>query len=668
MKFVNLKECYNKNIVEIGGKAKWLGKLKKIKEIQVPDGICIETKYYKNFLLNHKYNKDINQLKEDSIQFPIHARKNLSKIREIIKYKSKINDDFINDILQDLKEINIDIKDGIIVRSSSQCEDNESKSYAGVFTSTVSVCDIQTLKMAILNTWASQFSEVLFTYDIINSKSLMAIVIQKMVKAENYGVLFSKAPMDKRFMLVEGGNTVSQIVDGFTPNNTFFVDRNSKKIVDCHDKIIFDYYKELIDNSVLIENTFNMYCDLEWAIDGKSTYILQCRPITFYDNKFEYKIIEQDDVRDCENVYLGPCEKYLIKFIGKQYLFRKEVRNNEYNVYKQIFLIINESNVVDKAINKCISYFNECKFVIIEFGDKKKTVTCKVSDIYGVLHKQIEDEFKPIYCRIGELIDAEKSGYACINEKGECLIEYTEGRMTDIQKGIFEPIKVLIKDNNTLYISKPEIKIINTIDKNTGKKVNKEFNDKEYPYLRDNEIRDLEQFTKRMSKTFKNSSFEWYISDSKLFGKDISVESEVLFYTKEMHNIISPGSAKGIVYKINNLELLDEISEEYELSLYAHDENDYSVLKNPEVDKIIKELKKYKKPIIFAERPTNGILTFANWIGGCVFMHGSVLSHIGICMREKQIPSCINRELYDKVVDKQSIVEIKNGFAKIKEK
>ena len=77
---------------------------------------------------------------------------------------------------------------------------------------------------------------------------------------------------------------------------------------------------------------------------------------------------------------------------------------------------------------------------------------------------------------------------------------------------------------------------------------------------------------------------------------------------------------------------------------------------------------KYNKPIVFAKRPTNGILAFANLIGGCVFKYGSVLSHIGICMREKHIPSCINKELYDNVQNKQSIVEIDNGLVRILKK
>lgn len=430
---------------------------------------------------------------------------------------------------------------------------------------------------------------------------------------------------------------------------------------------MINYYEELIENTTIIEKIFSMYCDIEWAIDDKNTYILQCRPITFFDDKFDYKIIEQDNVKSCEKVYLGSCEKYLNNFIGKQYLFRKEVIKNKYNVYKQVFVIINNYNAVEDAIRECINYFKLCKFVIIEFGDKKKTVTCKVEDINSVLHEQVEEEknFKTIYCRIGELICAEKSGYSCINENGECLIEYTKGRMTDIQRGICEPIKVLIKENEATYITKPRIKYINTVDNSTGKKINKKFDDTIYPYLEDNEISNLEKFTNVMSKSFSNSSFEWYISGGKLFGKDISVESETLLYNKEMQNIIAMGSAKGTVYKINDLELLDTISEEYELSLYAHDEGDYSVLNNPEIIKIIKELKELDKPIIFAERPSNGILTLANWIGGCVFKYGSVLSHIGICMREKHIPSCINIELYNKVINKKTIIEIKDGYAKI---
>ena len=53
VKYIDLRECYNKEVSEVGGKAKWLGKLNTVEGINVPRGICIPTEYYKKF--KYKY-------------------------------------------------------------------------------------------------------------------------------------------------------------------------------------------------------------------------------------------------------------------------------------------------------------------------------------------------------------------------------------------------------------------------------------------------------------------------------------------------------------------------------------------------------------------------------------------------------------------------------------
>lgn len=664
MKFIDLKVCFNEDVATIGGKAKWLGMLNKIPNIDVPEGICISTEYFERFLSSHPCLKEIDKLRRDSLENPIHTRKNLSKIREIIK-DSELSVKFLEDITKDLNSLGISLKDGIAVRSSSQCEDNRKRSYAGIFSSTVNVCNTKALKQAILDTWASQFSEVSYVYDLESKDSSMAIVIQKMIYTNAYGVLFSKSPNDNRYMLIERGNSVSQIVDGVGAEQSFLVNRDTNELVDTEDEFVKQFYYGLINNTKIIEKAFDMYCDIEWAIDDKRTYILQCRPLTKYDSSFDYKIIEYGDLESCERVYLGECERYYNKFLGKQYIFRREVIKNGFKVYKQIFLVVNKINMLKKAVSDCRKYFSDSEFVIVEFGDKEKTITCKLDKLEESLSKAIKDYSKVLCCVIGELIKADKSGYCCINDEGECLIEYTKGRMSRIQKGTSDPIKVLIKNGKASYISKPCIKKIDTVDDNTGERITVDFESKEYPYLSETEIIALENFTNLMGNSFQRASFEWYSSLENLYGKDISVESNTIYYNKEVQNIISQGSAVGVAYKISDLKALDSISEEYHLSLYAHEEGDYMVLNDNKIKKIIEELKEMNKPIIFAERPSNGILSFANCIGGCVFKYGSVLSHIGICMREKKIPACINEELYDKVESKITMVEIKNGYPQI---
>ena len=663
MNFMRLDDCHEKEINEVGGKAKWLGKLMQIDDINVPVGFCISTIYYETFLVNCKNKEEINRLKKECIKNPIHARKNLSKIRDTI-LRSELGDKFINDIVEEICELGINLSEGVSVRSSSVCEDGGKKSYAGVFSSTTNVCDVFTLKQGILNTWASQFSELCYVYDINSVDNSMAVVIQEMVNTNLYGVLFSKAPHQDYLMLIEEGDKISQIVDGYNVSKRYFVDREKKTIVNEEDVVNSKIY-DLVDIAFKLEKRFKMFCDLEWAITKDKIYLLQCRPQTNFNNLFDYKLVNNDDIEECRNIYLGSCEAYFNKYIGKQYLFRRAVLKSGFSVYKQYFLIVNDSNKLKDAVQECKQKFHEVDFIILEFGQGKKAVMCKLSEMEIQLTKQMANEC-PLYCRVGELINADKAGYVCVNKNKEVLIEYTKGRMSGIQNGSIEPIKVLISYNKTTYLSEPKIKTIEIIDKNTGKKIRVENTELEYPYLTKHEEKELKSFSNKMSDVFQKASFEWYINKGVLYGKDISTETKDLICNEDMKNVISRGKARGIAYFIEDLSIFDLISDTYDLSLYAHDNVEYKVYNDDKIINLIRELKQLDRPIIIAKRPTNGILPLSEYIGGCIFQHGSILSHIGICMREKNIPSCIIEEsLYESIENKKSIVEIEDRKVRI---
>lgn len=663
MKFIRLDICDKENQQIVGGKAKWLGKLINMKNINVPAGFCISTRYFEDFIDNCENKEEICRLKNECLKRPITARKNLSKIRDII-LQSDIDETLINDIIADICELGIDLLEGIVVRSSSVCEDGKKMSYAGVFSSTTDVCDILTLKQAILMTWASQFSELCYVYDIDSVNSSMAVIIQKMVKTDLYGVMFSKAPYQNNLILIEMGNDVSQIVDGYEANKRYYVDREKREIVN-NSISTNEIVEKLVDVIFEIENYFSMFCDLEFAVYNDMIYLIQCRPQTNVNNFFEYKIINNDDVAECGDVYLGPCETYYNRYLGKQYLFRRAVLESGFSVYKQYFIIINDPNKLENAVIDCMAKFCGVDFVILEFGSEEKSITCKLIDLESILREKLSVRY-PVYCRIGELIDADKAGYICLNDNKEVLVEYTLGRMSGIQNGRVEPIKVLIDSFNATYLSKPEIKEIDIIDKNTGKRVTVNNKNLDYPYLTNTEELQLKSFANKLSQHFNNASFEWYINKGILYGKDISVETDNFKYNKGIKNVISMGKASGVAYVIEDLSTFDLISNKYNLSLYAHDNMEYQVYSDDTVMKLINELKSLNKPIIFAQRPTNGILPLSEYIGGCVFKYGSILSHIGICMREKKIPSCIvEKNIFETVISKKSIVEIEDGEVKI---
>ncbi len=656
MNFYDLKGCNTYSLQEIGGKAKWIGKMDDncFNQYVIPKGICIKTGYFEKFINSHPQVEKIVQLRNQCISDPIFIRRNLSKIRELIT-NSTIDEQFIDRIIEDLDEIGIDINEGIAVRSSSQCEDSIEKSFAGAFVSTLNIKDRSALKKAILATWASQFSEGSFVYRDDTVKNSMAVIIQEMVDAEFYGVAFSKAPFQSDKILIEEGNTSDQVEDKGFCDNTYLISREGTNFI--NGKI-----QQITDTILYFENKFNCYFDIEWAYKDGKLVLFQMRPQTDYYNVNEYEIINCDDFEKCNRVYLGKCEKYHRNAMGKGIVFRKGVLDAGFSVYKQFYLIVNKIEFLQEAVTKCIEKFENTRFVIVEFGDKAETFICKKEELFDKMQEKVLPT-PTIYCRIGEMIEADKSGYAAINEKNECIIEYTLGRMSSVMSGKQEPIKCVIKDGCIEDLTDVKIEYIDILN-DKGKKETIRYFENEKVNLSKEECLDLEKFTRILTKKFPSGSFEWYLFKNRLYGKGISIEENIISLSSDYKNIISKGSVTGEIIVVDDIDKLDNISDAYDLSLYAHQAGDYLVLKDDYIVNLTSSLKTINNPIIVAERPTNGLIPIINDIKGCIFKHGSVLSHVSICLREKGIPACFSEEVF-RMAKNGQIVEIQDGKSRI---
>lgn len=650
----SLTECANHTPQEVGNKAYWLGCTSRLIQ-NVPAGICLLVSCFRLHLQSLPTYQEITSLIHEAYKNKVYVRRNLSLVRAMIQ-KSALSEALMGEVKAALERNRIDLYSGVAVRSSSKTEDDVSHAFAGVFTSFIDISSEKELEESILRVWASYFSEVLLFH--CEEKAFlsfeMAVVIQQMKHGAYHGVLFTKSPYDDLWMLVEAGTSVSGIVEGNLPVCTARINRTTGEM-DAGD-FPFDPAK-LARLGWLLEKEFDMFCDIEWVYSQGEIYLVQCRPISNYVYfRGNYLIVSQDDEDVCSNLYLGSCHSLYCRYVGKQQLFRKTVVEAGYSVYGQYYVIL-KKDAVDAAafwhdLYRDIADWDD---VILEFSKEEPSVMCKKSQLKELLtarSRQTAAEY--LYCRIGEVIRAELSGYSTLAEAGGVFIEYIAGRLSWLMNGKGLPTQLILTNGTAVYLSRPVNESIADIDEATGRNTIRKYG-MQCPLLTKGQLQDIADFTIKLSERLSCGRFEWYIRHGKLYGKDLSAEEGLLPISEKTKSFLSIGSCRGQVQYIRNLDQLEDIAQKYDISLYHHSKEEEEIYGETVVQALIEEISSKEAVILFAERPSIGLLPLVTYVKGMVFRKGAMLSHMGIYLREQHIPAVIAPDQYPAFSDDEAI-------------
>jgi pyruvate,water dikinase len=192
----------------------------------------------------------------------------------------------------------------IIARSSSLAEDKKESSKAGVFATITDIRDEYSLINAIEKVWSSSSGE-----DI-------AVIIQKQLKPDIAGVLFTRDP-------VTGANEhVIEYVEGMGESLV------SGKKDPIRVRATDNRFKELIKIGKQLESMFGYPLDIEWAMTEKTFHILQARPVTALpvppkENNITYSMVL------AEQFFSGPSSPLffsIFKFLFEEYYARETAR------------------------------------------------------------------------------------------------------------------------------------------------------------------------------------------------------------------------------------------------------------------------------------------------------------------------------------------------------
>ncbi len=294
---IPLREVADLETGLIGGKAQRLARLAKA-GFRTPEGFCVTTDAYRSFL-------ERNQL-ASVVQMEL-GRKPLDEMRweEVWDAALRIRSAFLGAPLpaelveQVSTALATDASDTPwAVRSSAPAEDAEGASFAGLHESRVGLVGTDAVLAAVRVVWASLWSDAALLYRrelaLDPTRSTMAVLVQRMIRADCSGVAFGRDPLapERDRAIVEAvPGACSDLVDGSVDPDRWTLSRTSGSILEWRPGsrgapgepeplLEAADLRALMRTLVEVESLFGWSPDLEWTDRDESLALLQARPIT----------------------------------------------------------------------------------------------------------------------------------------------------------------------------------------------------------------------------------------------------------------------------------------------------------------------------------------------------------------------------------------------------
>ncbi|MEM0467672.1 MAG: PEP/pyruvate-binding domain-containing protein, partial [Pyrobaculum sp.] len=242
MRFIKwLNEISKKDILLVGGKGANLGEVASI--VQIPPGFVVTSEAFLYFLNTTGLRDKIKEIIKEFISRgdPDEYEKASAVIRGLIE-RSPLPSDLEREIAESYKKLcevtgvnNV----AVAVRSSATAEDIPEASFAGQQDTYLNVRGVENVIHYVKKVWSSLYTARALYYrdkmGIPHEKSLMAVVVQKLVNAKSAGVIFTLDPTtgDRSRVVIEASWGLGEgVVRGIVTPDEYVVDKKTLSIVE----------------------------------------------------------------------------------------------------------------------------------------------------------------------------------------------------------------------------------------------------------------------------------------------------------------------------------------------------------------------------------------------------------------------------------------------------
>ncbi len=311
------KSIHKEDVPTVGGKGANLGEMANA-NFPIPPGFIATAQAYFSYVNRTGIQRQIIKMADSvDVDNTAELQATARKIQETI-----VGAPMLQDIAEDIKEAYAELckQEGkqvyVAVRSSATAEDLPQASFAGQQATFLDIQGEMELIKAVRRCWASLYTPRAIFYRVKqgfpHEKVGIAVVVQKMVKSEVAGVMFTSEPTGQRpnDLIIEGAYGLGEaVVGGEVTPDTYVIDKKrdeikSKKIstqkimitrnerglgvITVQVPPIRQSLQKLPDSKITelaaigkkIEAHYGAPQDIEWGLEAGKLYILQSRAIT----------------------------------------------------------------------------------------------------------------------------------------------------------------------------------------------------------------------------------------------------------------------------------------------------------------------------------------------------------------------------------------------------
>lgn len=653
---ISLSKVTGRNI---GSKASNLQKMSEA-GFNIPKGYVLTFDFLEYLLReNNRYYDFINLCRQEKI---INRSKKIKNLITGLSYPK----DTEKELFSVLDELN-----HIIVRSSSDNEDNIDCSMAGMYLSIGNITDLDGLKEAILGCYASAFTDAVLLLSG-NFDFNMTVIIQQYMMADFSGIAFSVDPVneDNNVIRINYDRNVSLLTDGNNTGYTLLYDRKEEKVITSGNKSDFDY-NSLINLIIDAEKFFGYPVDVEWLCNKDGFYILQSRPVTsIKDSSKQQSLINLDDTEAIKSFAPGRLSTAHDKWFSKKYFIRKSCKLYNIPVYKAFYLLLDSDEKKRREVYGRI--INELNCELVEFFDGKKYAIKKLSELVE-FSEEIYRNLGEGYVRICEYWPAEFCGYASVTDEGDILIESVKGSFYGMWVGGLSPSTYVIDSYGTVISSsEKEQDFWFRMSPKTFEYEKYVSEEKICHRLSEKDISLIADICRTLTGEFGRVHIEWMGTKEGIRLFDLSEGTQLSGQSSYMADVLSRGNA------LAKPLILDDISELH--NLFEDPVNDIDVIPTENFRRTLnsekclktveKILKGHEKPVIIYDFPDRTLAVLKDYVSGFVFRRGAQLCHLSIILREAGIPAVVYENIDAELSSCQNI-HIQGGvlsFERVKEK
>ncbi|ABO34804.1 phosphoenolpyruvate synthase [Methanococcus maripaludis C5] len=321
-----LDDLRNDDVDIAGGKGASLGEMWNAK-LPVPPAFVVTSEAYRYFIKETKLQDEIERILSNiDVNNNEELNKASKEVRKAIE-SVKIPDDLRLSIIESYSkicEMGGDEETFVAVRSSATAEDLPDASFAGQQETFLNIKGDEQVLQAVQECFSSLFTPRAIFYreekGFDHFEVALAAVVQKMVNADQAGVMFTVNPINHDYnqMVIEGAWGLGEgVVSGTVSPDTYIITKDTQEILSVNvarkdtmfikdtDGVTKEVKtpENLLEKQVLsekmikklenvgqtIENHYKRPMDIEWSIENGEIYMLQARPITTLNEKKESK-------------------------------------------------------------------------------------------------------------------------------------------------------------------------------------------------------------------------------------------------------------------------------------------------------------------------------------------------------------------------------------------